>query len=143
MIFGLADLPERMQSKIAVDNDCWIWTGAKNNKGYGSVTNGHGGSLLAHRKTYSLAHGDIPKGLQIDHLCRRPSCVNPLHLEAVTDVENMRRRYANMTHCSKGHELSGENLRLSMKNDGSERRVCVTCQRDYVRAHRARMKDAA
>ena len=143
MTFRLADLPERMQNKIAVENDCWIWTGAKNNKGYGSVADGHGGSVLAHRKTYTLGKGEIPAGLQIDHLCRRPSCVNPAHLEAVTDVENMRRRYAQMTHCPQGHELSGSNLRLSMKKDGSERRVCITCQRAYMRARRAQLKAVA
>lgn len=142
-MFKIDDLPANMQNKIAVDGDCWVWVGSRNPKGYGSMSNGQGSSMLAHRKAYEAAKGTIPSGLTIDHTCENSSCVNPAHLEAVTNAENMRRRYASMTHCAKGHELSGDNLRLSRKKDGCERRVCVTCQRDYVRAHRAREKRAA
>lgn len=140
--FLLTDLPKRMQSKITVQGDCWIWTGAKNSKGYGSVSNGFGSSVLAHRKSFELANGNIPAGLQIDHLCNTPPCVNPAHLEAVTGAENMRRRNASVTHCAKGHPLSGDNLRFSKKRDGCVRRVCVTCAAGYVAAHRARQKAA-
>lgn len=142
--FTITDLPQRMQAKIAVTGDCWIWTGARNSKGYGSMSDGQGNrSVLAHRKAYTLAHGRIPPGLQIDHLCETPPCVNPAHLEAVTGAENMRRRNASITHCAKGHPLSGDNLRLSKKSDGCVRRVCVTCAAGYVRAHRARQKERA
>lgn len=91
MTFHFADLPERMQRKVAVENGCWIWTGAKNSKGYGTATNGRGGSMLAHRKSYAAANGEIPAGLEIDHLCENTSCVNPAHLEAVTPEEHRRR----------------------------------------------------
>ena len=90
---ALADLPANMQTKIAIVGDCWEWTGSRNPKGYGSVTNGRGGSMLAHRKAYQETVGEIPDGMQLDHLCKNTSCVNPAHLEPVTNAENMRRRY--------------------------------------------------
>lgn len=90
-VFALTDLPERMQTKIAVEGDCWVWTGAKNNRGYGSASAGKHRSVLAHRKSYVLTKGEIPEGLQIDHLCENTLCVNPAHLEAVSAEEHMRR----------------------------------------------------
>jgi hypothetical protein len=86
-------LPASMRNKISIDGDCWNWTGAKNNKGYGAVTNGKGGTMLAHRKSFEVTKGEIPSGLQIDHRCRNTSCVNPNHLDAVTAKENVRRRH--------------------------------------------------
>lgn len=69
---------------------CRIWQLAKDDDGYGKVTS-QGRRTLAHRVAYEHGRGPIPEGLQIDHLCRQPSCVNPDHLEAVTSAENVRR----------------------------------------------------
>ena len=69
---------------------CWIWQGRTNNLGYGVVSI-DGRETYAHRWTYAQRSGPIPKGADIDHLCRRPPCVNPAHLEAVTHAENLRR----------------------------------------------------
>lgn len=92
IMFAIADLPANMQNKISVQDDCWAWTGAKNPKGYGSVSNGRkGASALAHRKSYMHTVGDIPYGHEIDHLCENTSCVNPAHLEAVTRKEHQLR----------------------------------------------------
>lgn len=142
-MFTVADLPANMQTKIAIEGDCWNWIGAKNSRGYGSVSNGKSGSLLAHRKAYMSTVGEIPEGLTIDHLCMNKVCVNPDHLEAVTLAENISRRFIEQTHCAKGHEFAGDNLRYSIKNDGHERRVCNACQREYAAAYRARQKAAA
>lgn len=72
------------------DTPCWIWQRAKNQWGYGHV-NVNGDFKMAHRVAYERAHGPIPQGLHLDHLCRQPSCVNPDHLEPVTNAENTRR----------------------------------------------------
>jgi hypothetical protein len=126
------DLPARMASKIRVDeNGCWIWTGARQGNGYGSVGY-NGASRLTHRVTYELVVGEIPEGLQIDHLCRVRSCCNPQHCEPVTAAENVRRRPASLvTHCPHGHEYSAEN---TFYKRGA--RQCRECRAAYHRARR-------
>lgn len=70
---------------------CWIWNGKpQNGEGYCRVRL-MGKTYLAHRVAYEQFIGPIPAGLQIDHLCRQPSCVRPDHLEPVTNAENQRR----------------------------------------------------
>ncbi|MCX4663346.1 HNH endonuclease signature motif containing protein [Streptomyces uncialis] len=71
---------------------CVLWTGPVSRKGYG-VTNSddNATTVQVHRVAYEAAHGPIPDGLVIDHLCRIPACANPEHLEAVTNAENVRR----------------------------------------------------
>src|SRR4051812_48054279 len=76
--------------------ECWIWPNHTDEYGYGRVRWG-GRFAKPHRVAYELFVGPIPEGLEIDHVCRNPSCVNPRHLEPVTHVENMRR--ARKTHC--------------------------------------------
>lgn len=65
---------------------CWVWQRSLSPKGYGTCWHGS-----AHRYYYQQAKGPIPDGLQLDHLCRVRACVNPDHLEPVTNVENVRR----------------------------------------------------
>lgn len=72
--------------------DCWEWIGTRYGNGYGQAAIGDGGRInQAHRVVYEALVGPIPEGLELDHLCRNPSCVNPDHLEPVTHAENMRR----------------------------------------------------
>jgi hypothetical protein len=98
---------------------CWLWNGAIRDDGY-AYTNRCGVKKSVHRLAYELEYGPIPDGLQIDHLCRVRCCCNPAHLEAVTHKTNMERVPRNhfgsanrsKTHCLRGHELTGDNLRV-------------------------------
>lgn len=71
------------------------------------------------------------QGLVTDHLCRNPRCVNPKHLEAVTQKENLLRGLAMgalnkvKTHCKRGHEFNKENTYLRPNQD----RVCKKCKK--------------
>jgi hypothetical protein len=72
------------------DNGCWNFLGSLTPLGYGHLCRNKK-FMGAHRYFYELRFGPIPKGLQLDHLCRNPTCVNPEHLEPVTNAENTRR----------------------------------------------------
>ncbi len=69
---------------------CWVWMGARKPSGYGKFGR-EGKYIAAHRWFYERARGPIPAKMVLDHLCRNPPCVNPDHLEAVTNAENGRR----------------------------------------------------
>ena len=72
-------------------NDCWEWLGNKNpNTGYGKKRF-NGKDVLAHRWIYEQLFGIIPDGMVINHICNNRSCVNPHHLEVVTQTENCRK----------------------------------------------------
>ncbi|WP_249139118.1 DNA (cytosine-5-)-methyltransferase [Actibacterium sp. MT2.3-13A] len=83
---------ERFWSKVEKTESCWDWTAALNEKGYGIFwSNDQDRSVRAHRFAYEQIDGEIPDGLELDHLCRNRKCVNPAHLEPVTGKENTRR----------------------------------------------------
>lgn len=86
---------ERFWAKVqqADPFECWLWTGAKDRGGYGKFSRAGRGvsAAMAHRWSYEHLIGEIPAGLQLDHLCRTPACVNPWHLEPVTREENLAR----------------------------------------------------
>ena len=71
---------------------CWIWEQCRSAAGYGRTWTVERGNLFAHRLSYEQNVGPIDEGLDIDHLCRVKSCVNPDHLEAVSRSINLRRR---------------------------------------------------
>lgn len=135
---------ERAWSKFQRDPDsgCWVWTGYRDKNGYGKIWMGHPDrSFMAHRVMYELIVGPIPTGLQIDHLCRNTSCVNPSHLEPVTAAVNTYRaesvtgRYARAANCSKcGLPLQAK---VGRSRGGRECRPCVRrYQREWDRARR-------
>jgi len=81
----------RFMRRVAISpSGCWEWTGSRTPRGYG-----HFGlknkTYRAHRVSYERFITKIPDGLTIDHLCCKPSCVNPVHLEPVTNYENVMR----------------------------------------------------
>lgn len=83
------------------DTPCWIWKLTPTTNGYAQVRINNKG-LRAHRVAYEEKFGPIPHGLVIDHLCRQPMCVNPDHLEAVTQGENIRRGWKRTRHPERG-----------------------------------------
>jgi hypothetical protein len=129
------------------NSGCWLWTGAVNKLGYAhiNVTNVGKRSHLApaHRLSYILFKGDVPADLVIDHKCRTPSCVNPDHLEPVTQSENLRRSplvCCDITGmCMSGrHRMTGDNIR----DRGNGWRECKACQRERD-AKRIKVRAAA
>lgn len=77
---------------VCPDSGCHLWAGAKCHNGYGVAWLSFPRSTCrAHRVTYEVAKGPIPSGLVLDHLCRVKQCVNPSHLEPVTNATNQRR----------------------------------------------------
>ena len=121
--------------KVNLHSQCWEWQGYLQ-RGYGEISI-NGENIKAHRASYEIFIGKIPDGLVIDHLCRNPRCVNPTHLEPVTLEENTKRGFwppsvnSRKTHCIRGHELSGENLRINFKKNKcgvyKNSRECKTC----------------
>jgi HNH endonuclease len=68
--------------------DCWLWTRAKNSKGYGIVRT-YGRIRRAHRVAHELRNGPVPDGLFVCHSCDTPGCINPDHLWTGTHKENV------------------------------------------------------
>jgi hypothetical protein len=141
--FGDPRLPGRFWSKVAVNdnNGCWEWNAATRSGGYGCFSVGTRAKqrlVSSHRYAYQQLIADVPAELECDHLCRNRRCVNPAHIEVVSHRVNSLRgdgapaRNAVKTHCVRGHELSGDNLKIVIKSDGKEPRFarqCVTCLR--------------
>lgn len=127
------------------ERECWLWKGSLDGHGYGQLGRGGSGAghVAAHRLSYEMHIGPIPAGLDIDHLCRNPRCVNPAHLEPVTRGENTRRGIAqerrremfrNREFCNRGHRWSEHG-----HVDASGKRRCRECERtDWFRTNAKR-----
>lgn len=114
------------------EDGCWIWQGSISRSGYARFnanersSTGRRIASEGHRVSYELFVGPIPEGLQIDHLCRVRSCVNPTHLEAVTLRENIIRGRAVIGQCPHGHVYDEANTGVNKKGA----RFCLTCKRE-------------
>jgi hypothetical protein len=127
-------------------DDCWAWLGVlSQTTGYGLWHRRVDGNLItvgAHRFAYEETIGEIPPGLVIDHLCRNRQCVNPHHLEPVSQRENTLRgvgpsaENARKTHCKRGHKFTPENTYLKPGKYGPQR-ICRICTREAARRRRS------
>jgi hypothetical protein len=136
---------DRFWSKVTSgDGGCWIWTAALVS-GYGRFhtgarKDGTRRGILAHRWAYESLRAEIPDGLFLDHLCRNRACVNPWHLEPVTNQVNNQRgltghasgaRQRAITRCPAGHAYDDENTYVDRRG----KRFCRACKREWWRAH--------
>ncbi len=129
------DLIDRFMAKVhKSESGCWNWTAYKDKRGYGKfIVNNK--PELAHRVVWWIFKGPIPDGLEMNHLCENPGCVNPDHLQAVTHKQNMHygknriALFAKQTHCYRGHEFSPENTWIRPLPKGGFGRFCKECSR--------------
>ena len=127
---------ERFWEKVEVNEKtaCWNWLGSLFSSGYGQFKLTHTKNVRAHKFAYEVNRGKVPEGLTLDHLCRNRKCVNPNHLEPVTQKENLMRgnsiqaMNSKKTHCNKGHSLSGDNLYIH-----NNKRYCKICTNETKR----------
>lgn len=125
------DIKSRLLSRIKFVGTCWEWDAPDTSNGYGNLYVGRK-RMRAHRLSYEVFVGEIPEGLEIDHLCRNRACCNPDHLEPVTARENTLRSPISPTainsrklKCKRNHDLTGDNVYVS----SLPRRVCKECAR--------------
>lgn len=134
---------DRFMARVRLQpNGCWTISDIPAHR-YSWIMLEDGTRQLGHRFSYEFFVGTIPDDFQLDHLCRKPHCVNPGHLEAVTPRENYLRgigpaaKNAAKIGCHRGHSLDADNTYLYRG-----RRHCKSCQRERVREFRARRQAA-
>jgi len=116
---------------------CWVCKRGVKPNGYGDLSY-RGKKISAHRLAFTLFVGDIPEGLDLDHLCRNRACVRPYHLEPTTRLENLVRgegliaMHVKKTHCINGHEFTSDNTYLYR----DKYRICKTCRKINKRKQR-------
>jgi hypothetical protein len=122
---------EQQLEKFSVpepNSGCWLWTGYTLPAGHGQVSRG-GRMRLAHRVAYEHWVGPIPEGMNLNHQCDTPSCINPAHLRVGTQAENVHEAVARgifrqkppRTECRNGHKRETYGGRLR----------CRTCTRRW------------
>lgn len=123
---------------------CWLWEASLFLSGYGQFQIGHT-KIRAHRWAYEREFGPVPDGMVLDHLCRVRRCVNPAHLEAVTERENVLRgegpsaHNARKTQCINRHPFDHANTRRTPNG----KRVCRRCHAIRQQRRRDRLARAS
>jgi hypothetical protein len=136
MVSRFKDLPQFIQDRTKVsDSGCWLWQSSLCPHGYAYTSKKRYGQRRVHRVSYTLLVGQIPEGLVLDHLCRVKNCINPHHLEPVTDRENLRRGFALITACPQGHDYTPDNTYIK---PGAGSRECRRCRADQRLRYKAK-----
>lgn len=146
--------------------DCWIWKGGKTSKGYGSFKYYQDRPAIgAHVSSYLFHIGEVPKGMLVRHRCDNPPCVNPEHLVAGSNSDNVKDMFERgrngsstrrQTHCRRGHSFEEFEPIVYIKKQGGqagkEYRICKECKRindskrrgknlEYMREYNRKNKD--
>lgn len=166
-------LRDRIAARVARDSgesdaqDCIPWIGRMDRYGYGKIVvtqEGRVWNTTSHRVAWVLANGDIlDPSLVIDHLCRNRACVNPDHMELVSNLENMRRGAALVSNrarlglpirssyrtefdgsdgrdgrktCKHGHDWTAGNIYERVDSRGYLQRTCKKCSQARTRTRR-------
>lgn len=128
----MEEVTVRFFDKVEKTSTCWLWQAGLNADGYGQFSL-DGVPRLAHKVAYMWENGEVPEGLQLDHLCRVRRCVRPIHLEAVTQMVNLQRGIGNgfkeKTRCPKNHEYT----EINTYTYPNGRRDCRECHRQANR----------
>ena len=130
---------ERLGERLVTQpNGCIEWTGATNKKGYGSIGDGNGKTMLTHRLAWELANGPIPEGMKVLHHCDNPPCCNVEKcLFLGTDADNSDDKWskgrgnngrAQRADCLHGHSYDELNTQI----DKYGYRHCRACWRDQA-----------
>lgn len=117
------------------EHGCWLWQLGKT-KGYG-VMRHNGKTVYVHRLLYEERYGPVPRGSELDHVCRVPACVNPDHLEAVSHQQNTKRHHLAKPACPHGHPYDGANTYVNPKTG---HRTCKRCRAEGMRRAATRRK---
>ena len=95
-------LADRFWSKVDKSGECWIWTGTKDQKGYGQIKTTGRVRERAHRVSWEMVNGPIGDGQVVDHLCYTTSCVRPDHLRLASARQNNENRKGNPANNTSG-----------------------------------------